>query len=73
MSDIEKKQVSRVDIVEEDDRSSLKSSTSKIIKLGPFHLNPDDKIQRHLQNRHVQLIAIGGSIGTALSFLLEVD
>jgi len=32
---------------------------------GEIHDNHDD-LQRHLGNRQIQLIAIGGSIGTAL-------
>jgi len=32
---------------------------------GEVHDNHDD-LQRHLGNRQIQLIAIGGSIGTAL-------
>jgi amino acid transporter len=35
------------------------------IQVGNMHDNSDD-LQRHLGNRQIQLIAIGGSIGTAL-------
>jgi amino acid transporter len=41
------------------------SGSSGDIRHGEVHDNSDD-LQRHLGNRQIQLIAIGGSIGTAL-------
>ena len=39
--------------------------SSQDLQQGQVHDNTDD-LQRHLGNRQIQLIAIGGSIGTAL-------
>jgi amino acid transporter len=41
------------------------SGSGSDIRNGEVHDNSDD-LQRHLGNRQIQLIAIGGSIGTAL-------
>ncbi|KAF1954351.1 histidine permease [Byssothecium circinans] len=47
------------------DSSYVQESGSGDIQHGETHDNADD-LQRHLGNRQIQLIAIGGSIGTAL-------
>lgn len=38
---------------------------------GVGHVDNVDKLQRHLGNRQIQLIAIGGSVGTALFVSIE--
>ncbi|KAF2870527.1 histidine permease [Massariosphaeria phaeospora] len=48
-----------------DDKYVNESSNSHDVQVGSFSDNADD-LQRHLGNRQIQLIAIGGSIGTAL-------
>lgn len=47
------------------DGDYIRESTSNEIQHGEYNDNADD-LQRHLGNRQIQLIAIGGSIGTAL-------
>jgi amino acid transporter len=46
-------------------REAYPSDNEHDIQTGSFTDNSDD-LQRHLGNRQIQLIAIGGSIGTAL-------
>lgn len=41
-------------------------SPPRIKKFGFLSINPEEKIHRKLYSRHVQLIAIGGAIGTAI-------
>lgn len=64
MSDIEKQRNSIT--VSDQDRSSSVSYEGQTKKVGLFYVSSENKIQRKLQNRHVQLIAIGGTIGTAI-------
>ncbi|KAH7128166.1 amino acid permease/ SLC12A domain-containing protein [Dendryphion nanum] len=47
------------------DGDYVRESNSNDIQQGEYSDNADD-LQRHLGNRQIQLIAIGGSIGTAL-------
>ncbi|CAH6723977.1 general amino acid permease Agp2p [[Candida] jaroonii] len=55
------------DLVEEASTSdSATTKPVKELKFGFLHINPDEKIHRTLPLRIVNLIAFGGSIGTAL-------
>jgi amino acid transporter len=47
------------------EKTYVNESGSGDVQHGEVHENSDD-LQRHLGNRQIQLIAIGGSIGTAL-------
>ena len=47
------------------DSDGLEPTTTNDVQEGMFADNADN-LQRHLNNRQIQLIAIGGSIGTAL-------
>lgn len=52
--------------VEPSTGSEAVSEQEDTLKFGPFHINKNNGIHRTLLPRHISLIAMGGSIGTAL-------
>lgn len=53
-------EISHSKIVHVDEKGAIRSENNSIVSLG------DDELKKGLKNRHIQLIALGGAIGTGL-------